>query len=257
MVPMDELQKIFPLIRRKGKTVHVVHESGMSMDPSFYQHNWDGLICFDERFKSFLAKIYPEEMIHTIPFPCSEWSPGDKVEARRELGLPLEAKIVFLFGQKWRHLQKEEIRVLKELSRRYDLLVLVISETQRVTGVDLPNCLFKKEVLERDRLYRYLHSSDTWLFPKRSIDNYAVLSSTIHFALGSGCIATARDSNFLHGTRDTVLHYQNQKEFKECLIEAFEQGEEWKKRKEAAKKFTEEYNGKKVAQMFIDILGSL
>ncbi len=259
MVPMDKLQKIFCPIKRKGKTVHVIHENKLSKEPSFYQHDWDALVCFDDRFKNFLARVYPDDMIHTIPFPYARWDPGDKIKARKQLHLPLEAKIVLIFGQKWRHLQDEEMQVLRELSKEYDLLVLVISETQRIAGVDLSgfHCIFRKEVLERDKLYQHLHASDTWLFPKRSIDNYAVLSSTIHFAMGSGCVATARDSNFLYGMGDTVLQYANQEEFKRCLIEAFEQGYEWKKAREEAKRHVEKYECGKIARMFIDLFESL
>lgn len=259
MIPMDKLQKIFHFIKRKGKAVHVIHESRLSKDPSFYQNDWDALVCFDERFKDFLTRVYPNNMINVIPFPCAKWDPGDKKEARKQLGLPLESKIVFIFGQKWRHLQEEEIQVLRELHEDYDLLVLIISETQRVVGVDLSGChyRFEKEVLERDKLYQYLHASDTWLFPKRSVDNYAVLSSTIHFAVGSGCIATAIDSNFLYGMRDSVLHYTNRQDFKKCLIEAFEQGDEWKKAREAAKRCSKEHDTDKIAGMFLDLFERL
>ncbi|KON26943.1 hypothetical protein AC481_06175 [miscellaneous Crenarchaeota group archaeon SMTZ-80] len=259
MVPMDKLQKIFPVIKRKSKTIHVVHENSISRDPSFYQHDWDALVCFDDRFTNFLSKIYPKDMIHVIPFPHARWDPGDKIKARKQLDLPLDAKIVFIFGQKWRHLQEEEMQVLRELSKDYNLLLLIISETQRITGIDFSGCrsIFRKEVLERDELYQHLHASDTWLFPKRSVDNLAVLSSTIHFAMGSGCVATARDSNFLYEIRDSVLHYSNKKEFKNCLIEAFEQGNEWKKAREETKRWTEVHGSKKIAEMFIELFESL
>jgi glycosyltransferase involved in cell wall biosynthesis len=259
MIPMDKLAKIFPIIKRKAKTVHVVHESRLSHEPSFYSHEWDDLICFDNRFKDFLSRVYPEDRIHIIPFPCTRWNPKDKKKAREELDLPLDAKIVFVFGQKWRHIKHEEIEVLKDLSKKYDLLTIIISETQRVVGFDLPECtcIFKKEVLDRDRLQQYLHASDTWLFPKRSIDNFAVLSSTIHFAMGSGCIVTARDSNFLYGIKDTVLSYNTQEEFKNCLIEAFEEGDNWKRARVAAKRYSEEHESGKISSIFLKLFKNL
>jgi glycosyltransferase involved in cell wall biosynthesis len=259
MIPMDKLAKIFPIIKRKAKTVHVVHENRLSHEPSFYSHDWDALICFDNRFKDFFSKVYPEEMIRIIPFPCTGWNPGDKKKAREELDLPSDVKIVFVFGQKWRHIKKEEIEVLKELSNTYDLLTIIISETQRVVGFDLSECthIFKKEVLERDKLQQYLHASDTWLFPKRSLDNFAVLSSTIHFALGSGCIATARDSNFLYGMKDAVLRYNTKEEFRQCLIDAFEKTDNWKKARVAAKRFCEEHESEKVSKMFLELFKKL
>jgi glycosyltransferase involved in cell wall biosynthesis len=259
MVPMDKLAKIFPIIKSKAKTVHVVHESRLSQEPSFYSHEWDELICFDDRFKDFLSRVYPEDKIHIIPFPCTRWDPKDKMEAREELDLPLDAKIVFVFGQKWRHIKHEEIEVLNDLSRKYNLLTIIISETQRVVGFDLPECtcIFKKEVLDRDKLQQYLHASDTWLFPKRSLDNFAVLSSTIHFAMGSGCIATARDSNFLYEIKDTVLSYNTQEEFKNCLIEAFEEGYNWKRARAAVKICCEQHESGKIASMFLKLFKNL
>jgi hypothetical protein len=259
MVPMDKLQKIFHLIKRKSKTIHIVHENSISRDPSFYQHDWDALVCFDDRFKSFLSKIYPNDMIHTIPFPHAKWDSGDQIEARKQLDLPLDAKIVFIFGQKWSHIQEEEKQVLRELSNDYNLLVLIISETQRIRPLDLSGCqcVFKKEVLERDDLYKHLHASDAWLFPKRSIDNLAVLSSTIHFAMGSGCITIARDSNFLYGIKDMVLHYSNRIEFKNCLIDAFEKRSKWKKTIEMAKRCNEKNVDDKIAKKLIDLFNSL
>lgn len=259
MVPMDKLQKIFHLIKQKSKTIHIVHENRISRDPSFYQHDWDALVCFDDRFKSFLSKIYPEDMIYIIPFPHANWDQGDQIEARKQLDLPLDAKIVFIFGQKWKHLLEEEIQVFRELSKDYNLLILIISETQRITPLDLSGCqcLFKKEVLERDELYRHLHASDAWLFPKRSIDNYAVLSSTIHFAMGSGCVTIARDSNFLYGMKDMVLHYSNREEFKNCLINAFEKGRKWENTIEMAKRCTEEHASDKIARKLIHLFESI
>jgi hypothetical protein len=257
MVPMDKLGKIFHNIKRRSKTVHVVHENRLSKDSSFYQHDWDALVCFDERFKKFLIRVYPEEIIHIIPFPSTRWDPGAKDKARQQLALPSDAKIVFIFGQKWRHLGKEETQVLKELDKEYNLLVIIISETQRVTDIDLATCHFTKEVLEREKLFQYLHASDTWLFPKHSLDNYAVLSSTIHYAMGSGCIATARNSNFLFGMRDAVLHYTSKEEFKDCLIEAFEHGEKWKKAREAAKRCAIEHDSGKIARMFLKLFDTL
>ena len=40
MLPMDELHKIFPLIRRKAKTINVVHDNSTSEKPSFYQFDY-------------------------------------------------------------------------------------------------------------------------------------------------------------------------------------------------------------------------
>ena len=119
-LPKDKLAKIFSLIRRKAKTVLVSHTSKFPDDPSFYQFDWDAIICFDYRYKNFLKQSFPEEKIHVIPFPCHGWQEGNQFEARKRLNLPLEKKIVFAFGQKWRHML-DLVPALKELSKKYPI----------------------------------------------------------------------------------------------------------------------------------------
>jgi len=257
MLPRSKLSSIFHMIKRKSKAIHVVHENRLSEDPSFYEHDWDKFVCFDERYRSFLSRVYSVDKICLIPFPCMPWIEGDKGEARKQLGLPQDRKIILVFGQKWRHLGQEEIQVLRKLNSKIPLLLLIISETQRVSGIEGFACAFKKEVLERDELYRYLHASDTWLYPKRSIDNTAVLSSTIHLAMGSGCIPVVRDSNFLFGVKEAVLSYRDKDEFEEKLIEAFEQREEWRRTKIEAQRYVATHESGKIAMMFIDLFRSL
>ncbi|MEM4251272.1 MAG: hypothetical protein QW828_05525, partial [Candidatus Bathyarchaeia archaeon] len=127
MLPRERLSSIFHMIKRKSKTIHIVHESRLSEDPTFYEHDWDALVCFDERYKTFLSKVYPPEKISIIPFPCSSWTEGDREDSRRKIGLPLDKRIVLVFGQKWRHLGEEEIRVLRRLNSRYSILLLIVS----------------------------------------------------------------------------------------------------------------------------------
>jgi hypothetical protein len=117
------------MIRRKSKTVHVVHESRLPEDPTFYEHDWDRLVCFDERFKSFLSRVYPPDMISLIPFPCAPWREGDKEKARKQLGLTLDSKIILVFGQKWRHLGQEETEALRRLQSEFKVLVVIGSES--------------------------------------------------------------------------------------------------------------------------------
>jgi len=64
MVPMDKLQKIFHIIKRKSKTIHVVHDSELSEDASFYQHDWDALVCFNMRFQVLVAVGFSIASVH-------------------------------------------------------------------------------------------------------------------------------------------------------------------------------------------------
>jgi hypothetical protein len=84
-----------------------------------------------------------------------------------------------------------------------------------------------------------------------------VLTSTIHTALGSGCIPVVRKSNFLYGVKDAVLSYRDGDEFEARLREAFRQGEEWKRARVAAKEFFQKHESGKIAKMFIEPFESL
>ncbi len=72
MIPKDGLARIFNRIKKKAKTILVAHTAKLVADRSFYQFDWDALVCFDHRYKKFLKEVYPEEKIHIIPFPCHE-----------------------------------------------------------------------------------------------------------------------------------------------------------------------------------------
>jgi len=58
ILPMEDLIKVYPLIREKAKTIFVVHEGKAPKDDIFYEFDWDAIVCFDERYKKFLRDIY-------------------------------------------------------------------------------------------------------------------------------------------------------------------------------------------------------
>lgn len=252
MLPKDKLAKIFPQIHKKAKTIHVVHESKLPDDPSFFQFEWDAIVCFDLRYKNFLRQVYPEEKIHVIPFPCYPWREGDKVEARRKLALPLDKKIIFIFGQKWRNVL-DLVPSIKELSQKYPIKIVIVSGAQRVYGFEELDCEIRKEVVERSKVYDYLHAADVTLFGKRPIPKAAVLSSTIHLCLGSGCPIVARDSNFVEFMDKEVLKYSDFEEFKQNLEDIFQGDKKLEENRKAAKRYVEENSASKVAEMFIQL----
>jgi glycosyltransferase involved in cell wall biosynthesis len=255
MLPKDNLAKIFPLIRRKAKTILVSHTSKLPEDPAFYQFDWDAIVCFDYRYKNLLKQIFPAKKIHIIPFPCHRWQEGNQLEARKQLNLPLDKKIIFAFGQKWRHML-ELIPALKELSKEYPILVLITSGAQRVYGFEEVNAEVRKEVLEEEEVYNYLHASDLMVFGKHSVKG-AVLSSTVHFTLGSGCPIVARDSNFFEFIDKEVLKYRNLEEFKQKLRLVFDRDNKMGEIREAVKRFVEKNSAEKIAKQFIGLFKSL
>lgn len=83
MLPQEKLAKIFPLIKRKAKTVHIVHDTAPSADPAFYQYDWDAVVYFDLRQEGFLKWIYEERSpLHSLSLlsPTAGRSGQDQAE---------------------------------------------------------------------------------------------------------------------------------------------------------------------------------
>ena len=257
MLPRDKLGKIFYRIRKKAKTILVVHTNKLKDDPSFYQFDFDAVVCFDYRFKNFLKEVYPEDKIHIIPFPCHPWKEGNKEEARRKLGLPLNKKIIFVFGQKWINML-DTVPMLLDISKEYPLLLLIFSAAQRVYGFEKLGkaVTIRKEVLEQEKIYDYLYAADAMIFGKHSLKG-AVLSSTAHLIMGSGCPIIARDSNFFEMMSKEVLKYRNLEEFRENLISVFDRDERYKECCQAAKEYVEKNSSDKIADKFLKLFKEL
>lgn len=250
MLPKDKLAQIFPHIHKKAKAVLVVHAGRLPDDPSFFQFDWDAIVCFDHRYKGFLREVFPEDKIYTIPFPCHRWMEEDKVEARKKLALPLDKKIIFAFGQKWRNML-DTVPAIKELSPKYPIKVVIISGAQRVYGFEELDSEIRKEVLEHPKVYDYLHAADAMIFGKQSAQG-VVLSSTAHLCLGSGCPLIVRDSNFFELMDREVLKYKDLEEFKRNLEDVFLNTSLEENRK-AAKRYVEKNSANEVAKRFIEL----
>ena len=257
MLPRDKLGKIFYRVGKKAKTILVVHTNKLKDDPSFYQFDFDAVVCFDYRYKNFLKEVYPEDKIHIIPFPCYPWKEGNREEARKKLGLPLEKKIIFVFGQKWRNML-DTVPMLLDISKEYPLLLLIFSAAQRVYGFEKlgKTAIIRKEVLEQEKIYDYLYAADAMIFGKHSVEG-AVLSSTAHLIMGSGCPIIARDSNFFEMMDKEVLKYRDLQEFKKCLVSAFEKDKRYEECRKGAKEYVERNSSDKIADKFLKLFKEL
>jgi glycosyltransferase involved in cell wall biosynthesis len=262
MLPKDLLGKIFHRIKKKAKTVNVIHDGKLAEDPAFYQFDWDAVVCFDERYKSFLVKAYASDKIDVIPYPCYPLAKGDKVEARKELGLPLDKKIVFGFGPAAKT-TVEVVNSIAELSRDYPLLLLVV--TRDTTGIQEFGKLQKQEIMEIDlreevpdikRLYDYLHASDALIFNKKSA-SHVVVSSTVLQCLGSGCPIVARDSNYVEYLDKEVMKYSSEEELKKKLCSIFDESNEYKITMKAAEKYVKMNSAQAIGKQYIELFNSL
>lgn len=173
VMPKKELLKIFPEIRKKAKTVLVIHEGLLPQDPNFYRFDWDAIVCFDERYRRFLLKAFPDKKIHIIPYPCHILQKGNKKEAKEKLKLPLDRKIILIFGF-WVKALSFILLPLSDLNKKYHLLLLVLTKDeagQRIFEMVKDKFSFPIEIRNEapsiDKLYEYLHAVDALILHKR------------------------------------------------------------------------------------------
>jgi len=251
MLPKDDLGKIFHHIKDKAKTVNVIHDAALSANPSFYQFAWDAIVCFDERYRSFLREVFPEELIHIIPFPCRPIVKGNRTEARQKLGLPLDKKILLIFGQ---HVKDdlEMFKIVSDLGRHYPILLLIVSVNAGKISVENIQMEVRNEAPEMARLYDYLHAADALLLHRRA-EKKAVVSSTAHQCLGAGCPIIAFDSPFFEYFDDEVFKYRTAEEFEESLLQVLDGGEGVMKTLHAAEEYVKKNSAERVAKSFIEL----
>jgi len=227
-LPAERLLEVFHTVKKRAVTVQVVHEGKAPEDPLYYKFDWDAIVCFDQRYKDYLVKSFPPERIHMIPYPCHPLELGDRGEARKKLGLPLDKKIVFSFGFR----PKDVVSVLpalKDVAEEYPLRYVIIANPESDIG-ELREAEKKYDYVDLqikpiplNELYTYLHASDTLLIHRESSQKYkAVVSSSVCQALGSGCPILFHESNYVELHGDEIVKYRDFEDMKIKLIDLFE-----------------------------------
>jgi len=258
ILPMKELLEIYPIIKSRSKTVFVVHEGRPPKDPLFYKFDWDAIICFDERYKTFLKHIYSEDKIKKIPYPCHPILHGDKIEARRKLDLPLNKKIIFNYGIGiYRHLHL--LPTIERVSCHHPLMLLTLTHIpewfelfsavkERYKFIEL-----RWGDIPIKELYTYLHASDCLLVHKDSAEA-VVVPSTCYLCLGSGCPILAYDTNFFEPFNKEVIKYSS---LEAILEDVFEERENIKFTLKAAEKYVRKNSSYEIARRFVELFAML
>jgi len=255
-MPMNELLKSWSQIKAKAKTIQVIHEGYLPPYPEFYLFDPDAVICFDERYRKVLSKKFPREKIYTISYPCHPLDFGDRKEARRKLGLPLDKKIILTYGLViWMRLFP--LSAIAELAQTCDLIYLVISAEGEKETLERAKKKYnfieaKYSTLPLNELYAYLHAADALLLYTQSPN--MVVSSTVYLCLGSGCPIVTSEGRYTEDLGGEVFKYRDFDELKEVLAEVFE-GK--KPDQKAVEKFMAEKSAERVAQKFIELFESL
>ena len=258
ILPMEDLIKVYPLIREKAKTVFIVHEGKAPKDKVFYEFDWDAVVCFDQRYREFLKDIYRDGIIKVITYPCHPIMQGDKVEARKKLGLPLDKKIIFNYGiGLYRHLHL--LPIIGRLNKDHPLIFLTLTHIQdwydlfeAVRG-RYPFIELRKGDIPIGELYAYLHASDALLVHKDSAEAI-VVPSTAYLCLGSGCPILAYNTNFFETFDREVIKYSA---LGDALIDIFEGRERVRETLRFAEHYVRENSSHKIGKRFLDLFKSL
>ncbi len=263
MFPKDLLIKIYNShIKKKAKCISIFHDNNLSDDPSFYQFDWDAIVCFDERFKKILNQVYSNDIIKIIPYPCHPWEISDKKKAREFLDLPKDKKIIFTFGRNTNRVLKI-IEGIKDICNEYSVILLALTK-DRIT-IELYeklrkkiNCelIIREEAPSTNRLYKYLHASDLLLYYRKPI-SHIVVASTIFQCLGAGCAILGNKTKYTELFDNEIFKYDNEKEMKTNIKEIFNQTDKYFSVIESAKKYVLKNSSKNIAQKFIDLYKKL
>ena len=255
MLPVEALSKIFPLIKHRTRTVHVVHENELPQEPWFYQFDWDGIVYFDER-QGFLNEVYAHAKL--IPFPCFPARSGDKNEARERLNLPLDKHIIYTFCHRGYEPFLRDLR--EDLKKEAILLYAVPPDYQMVEKDEPPPWIIIREekVLSGERFDEYLFASDCLILHKFKSLYLGVVSSTAFQAIGAGCpILVPERSDYFKPLKNELFHYNDISELNEILAKLFQNEEMCRNVLDAANGFVAMNSPEIIARLFIDFFVEL
>ncbi len=251
LLPIDELAKIFTLIRNRSRTIHIVHESSLPDETWFYQFLWDKVIYFDKR-QVFLEGVYPDA--EYIPFPCLPVRKGKKEESRKRLDLPLDKRIIFTFCQRG---YLPFLKDLPEELKDNTVLLFIAPFNKELFKIKTPTpwmIIRHEKALSRERFDDYLFAADAAIFHKTQSRYHRVVSSVIFQVIGSGCpIFVPQQSEFFQPLKDEVIYYEDEEELNEKLIEYLENEEKREKVVESAEVFTRMNSAEKISNVYIEL----
>lgn len=251
MLPVDKFANLMPVLKRKTKLIHVVHENMMCDHSWFYKIEWDKVVYFDHR-QDFLKKVYPDAVY--IPFPCYPKRKGNKTAARKRLKLPLDKKIIYSFGLRGYHAYYRDLP--PKLKKKALLLHVVSRDYQMLEALRPERWMIVRNMggLTTQEFDDYLFAADAAIFHKFQSRFHAVLSSTVYQALGTGCpIFVPQQSDFFHNFRNEVSHYRDITALNKQLIDIL--GNEDKRRHlwETAEKFVDAHSPRAIAWEFVKL----
>ena len=262
LFPIYELIKIFPQIKKKAKTILVIHEGNKSrFSEQHLAFDWDAIVCFDERYEKEFSQLLSPGKFHIIPYPAHPIRTGNKSKARKELDLAEDQKIVFSYGI-WFHNRLPALTALQELSKEIPFKYLAVIHQVPPEGLQAMSeaksrysfFQVRQEALPLKKLYTYLYASDVHLLWKFSEGPYLAVSSSAYLTLGSGCPIVINDSGYARDLGEEVFKFRDLDDLQKILARILD-GE--KPCPKAVEDFMSRNEASKIAFSFIQLFSGL
>jgi glycosyltransferase involved in cell wall biosynthesis len=265
-IPIEELIKIYPKIKEKAKVIYVIHETKLPENPIFWKFKWDAVVCFHKMYKRMWKEVYPEERIHIIPYPCNPVRRGDKNKCRLELNLPLDTKIVFMYGWYPKTHIFALLPYLVELRKQYDFVLLLViareyldeellKEIERHDFIE-----WRDELPPTPKIDRYFHASDAYIFYKPKSEfkpGEIMVSSSILSYLGTLTPILAIESPHIQPLGRAVMKFSDMEELKDRLISVIEEKPIVNETLKLAEEYVSRNSKEKIAQEYMKLIKRL
>lgn len=226
------------------------------------------IISISEHTKQDLMRIYrlPADRITAIPLGVSEeFRPRDKIACRRELGLPLDSKIVLHVGTPARRKNFPTVCRAFILAKR-SVKSLKLVKVGRVTENDnwlAASLNLGEDIIVRDRvpgeqLPLYYSAADVFLFPS----TYEGFGLPVLEAMASGCPVVASNSTSIPEVVGAAGMLHDPDEFEgmsESTAKILNDEGEWRRLSEAgmarAQGFTWERTARETVVVYERVIG--
>jgi len=306
---VNEVKKLFPVkvFRRLNQVepnalIHLQHEFGIFphlenvVDERFKDHykictwhtvvrvpvgmmlkhyhevdlNYDAHIVHNDLAKKYLS-AYTRKPIYVIPHGSLIWEPTPKELARKALGLPLDKKIVFLFGFAAETKGFEE--VAKASSKLKDTLFIISGAIHdllkehghavatRIKSLKSENVILLEKYLSEGEINLYASAADCLLFNYKTPQFVSSASGALHRVLAAGKPIVCTFDNRLIELEDGVhaLKYrQNDIDgMIHCLNLIFEDKDLAERIGKNARRLAEKTSWEKIARLHIKVYNEI
>jgi glycosyltransferase involved in cell wall biosynthesis len=174
----------------------------------------------------------------------------------------LDKKIVFAYGADSVYFHVELLPVMEKLSQDYPVLFLLLTHHTQTAVPELKSkpkyFLLRDEMPTDDRLYTYLHASDSYIYYGRvSIDGVGV-SSCVTTCLGAGRpVLVPGYCNFFDLSGKEVIKYGDFEDLGQKLRDIFDGTESVRESLAAAEEYVTTNSGSQIATRFIELFENL